>query len=113
MKKFIKFRVNNANQVLIDCDTITKIQTDGADNDIINIVTNVVSHNAASAKVLVYNLTYGTTATGAENATTVNLMMNELVAFRSTSWTNAVLDLSSLTIDGDALSALAFSSIAI
>jgi hypothetical protein len=113
MKKFIKFRVNNATQVLIDCDTITKFQTDGADDDIIHVITNVVSHNNATAKVLSYTLTYGTTATGAENGVTINEMMDELIKFRSTSWTNSVLDLSSLTIGGEALSAIAYTSIAI
>ena len=43
MKKFLKFKVNNANQVLIDCDTIAKVEV-GASDDEIDILTNITEN---------------------------------------------------------------------
>tara|TARA_A100001201_G_C4087277_1_gene200934 strand:+ start:1562 stop:1906 length:345 start_codon:yes stop_codon:yes gene_type:complete len=107
MKKFLKFKVNNANQVLIDCDTIAKVEV-GANDDEIDILTNITGHVATgAAEVLSYKLTFATGASGPQNGVGINEIVEAIESSYTTSWTNPVKDMSAMTLGGFALASIA------
>ena len=92
MKKYLKFKVDNANQVLIDMDTIASVGV-GSGATEIDILTNIVGNQATgAAEVLGYRLTFAT-MTAPQNGVAVNQIIEAIEAAWATSWTNVVTDM--------------------
>ena len=110
MKKFLKFKVDNSNQILIDIDTIARVEI-GSGATKIDILTNIPGHTAAgAAEVLSYELTFGSMS-AAQNAVAINEIIEAIEAAYTTSWTNPVKDLTSVivpAVSGIAISQKAF-----
>lgn len=104
MKKYLKFKVDDANQVLIDMSTISRVKT-GSGPTKIEILTNVVGFEATgAAEVLGYELTF-TGMSGTQNGVAVNQIIEAIEDAWATSWTNVVTDMTPIIVP--ALSSIA------
>ena len=94
MKKYLKFKEDDANQVLIDMSTISRVKTGSGPTEI-DILTNVVGFEATgAAEVLGYRLTF-TGMNGTQNGVAINQIMEAIEDAWATSWTNVVTDMNS------------------
>ena len=103
MKKYLKFKVSDAQQVLIDTSTISRVigpGTGGADNtNQVAILTTHVGLGVTNAsEVLAYKLTFGT-MDAAANAVAVNTIIDSIGVALTTSWTNPIYDMTGKTVN--------------
>ena len=99
MKKYLRFKVSDAQQVLIDTSTISRVILGPDNTNQVAIFTTHVGLGVTNAsEVLAYKLTFGT-MDAAANAVAVNTIIDSIGVALTTSWTNPIYDMTGKTVN--------------